>query len=98
MVPENPEENERKPKPASWWKAPPLSMETELPDPPITRHVFLPEKVAVRYLAEVSGQELKNILVVMRRLWILVEPNRSVDFPDAARILRKYGIEARRSP
>jgi len=56
-----------------------------------------PEKVAVRYLAEVSGQQLSTILALMNTLRIIVEVNRSVDFDDAAKILRRYGIGADRN-
>jgi len=66
------------------------------PEPPITRRVLLPGKVAVRYLAEESGQSLDAIASVMRELRIIIDVNRSVDFKDAANILRRYGIEAQR--
>jgi len=57
---------------------------------------LLPGKVAVRYLAEESGHSLDAIASVMRELRIIIDVNRSVDFKDAANILRRYGIEAQR--
>jgi hypothetical protein len=67
------------------------------PEPPITRHVTLPEKVSVRFLAEISGQALDTIARVMSQLRIGVSVERSVDFEDAARILRRYGIAAEKT-
>lgn len=66
------------------------------PYPPITKQIRLPEKVSVRFLAELSGQDLHTIIAVMYGLRICVDVNRSVDFADAQRILRKYGIWAER--
>jgi len=60
------------------------------PDPPITRQISLPEKVSVKYLAEITGASVRTITT-------LVSIHRSVDFEVAARILRKFGIEAKRS-
>jgi hypothetical protein len=67
------------------------------PEPPITRQVSLPEKVSVRFLAEISGQSLYTIATVMWQLGIYVSVDRSVDFEDAAKILRRYGIAAERT-
>ena len=64
--------------------------------PPVTREVKLPEKVSVRFLAEFSGQDLHTITKVMHDLRIIVSPDRSVDFADAQKILRTYGIWAKR--
>jgi hypothetical protein len=58
--------------------------------------VLLPEKVAVRYLAEETGQSLNTIVLVMHELRIGIEVNRSLDFEDAAKVLRRYGIAAER--
>ncbi|SRR6266487_6446371 len=66
------------------------------PYPPVTRHVRLPEKVSVLFLAEASGQDLHAIMEVMTELRIIVSVNRSVDFADAQKILRRYGIWAAR--
>jgi hypothetical protein len=67
-----------------------------VPDPPITRQVSLPEKVSVKYLAEVSGASLYTITILMQELHIVGEVSRSIDFEDAAKILLKYGIAAKR--
>jgi hypothetical protein len=64
-----------------------------VPDLPITKQVYLPEQVSVKYLAEVSGA---GIFAISRQTSVSV--NRSVAFDVAARILLKYGIEAKREP
>ena len=66
------------------------------PYPPVTRQVTLREKVSVRYLAEISGKELYAIFRVMAEMRVNVSPNRSVDFADAQKILRRCGIWAAR--
>ena len=65
--------------------------------PPITRKVMLPNVVAVRFLAEVSGQEPETVTALMNTLHILVDVNRSVDFAAAQKVLRYFGIWAERS-
>jgi hypothetical protein len=67
------------------------------PDPPIARRITLPEKVSVQFIAETSGKTIHVIARLMSRLRICVSVQRSVDFDDAARILRKFGIEAVRA-
>jgi hypothetical protein len=62
-------------------------------NPPITRQVFLPEKVSVKYLAEISGAGIFAI-----SMHASVSINRSVNFEEAAKIMLKYGIEAKREP
>jgi len=66
-------------------------------EPPITRHVTLPEKVSVKFMAEISGQELSVIVDDLVRLRCFLGLNRSLDFEDAAKVLRKYGISATRA-
>ena len=68
-----------------------------VPPPPITRQVSLPEVVAVKYLAEVSGASLHTIVLDMQELREGTSVDRSVDFELAAKILRKYGIAAKRA-
>ncbi len=63
-------------------------------EPPITRHVSVPEKVTVKYMAELSGQPRYVITGIMNQLG--VSADRSVPFEDAAEILRKFGIAAER--
>jgi hypothetical protein len=65
-------------------------------DAPARCHIGLPDKVAVKYLADVSGLTLRTIVEDMERLRIFVSVDRSVDFDDAARVLLKYGIKAHR--
>ena len=95
MCPTNPDESERKSWPAPTWKAG-QHKQAEAPEPPIRRHIALPEKVSVKFLAEISGQTLNEVVTLMSQLRVLVSVNRSVDFDDAAKILRKYGIAAER--
>jgi hypothetical protein len=65
-------------------------------DPPITRLVSLPEKVSIKYLAEISGASLYTMSIVLDEMQVFVRVDRSVDFETAVRILRKYGIAAKR--
>ena len=57
--------------------------------------VELPSLVSVRYLAEVTGQDLEKLSAVMRDLHILVDLNRSVDFGATRKVLKHFGIRAR---
>lgn len=57
--------------------------------------VALPSLVSVRYLAEVTGQDLEKLSAVMRDLHILVDIDRSVDFGAARKVLEHFGIRAR---
>jgi hypothetical protein len=68
-----------------------------VPEPPITRRIALPEKVSVQFLAKTSGQTIYVVAALMSRLRIFVSVQRSMDFDDAAKILRKFGIEAIRA-
>ena len=68
-----------------------------VPEPPITRRVTLPEKVSVQFLAETSRQTIYTVAALMSELRVFVSVQRSVDFDDAAKILRKFGIEAIRA-
>ena len=95
MSASNPDESERKYWPASIWRAG-QRKKVDAPEPPIARRISLPEKVSVKYLVEISGQKLHEVVALMDLLHICVSVNRSVDFEDAAKILRKYGIAAER--
>ena len=66
------------------------------PEAPISYYVGLPEIVSVKYVAELAGQDLQSIVAIMRELRINVSVERSISFEDAAKILRRYGIAARR--
>ena len=66
-------------------------------EPPIICRVALPEVVSVKYIAEISGQDLDSVVAVMSQLRIIISVNRSISFDDAARILRRYGIAADRA-
>ena len=58
--------------------------------------VFLPEQVSVGYLMEVTGASADTMILVMQKLGVIGEVSRSVHFNDAARILNRYGILAKR--
>jgi len=67
------------------------------PYPPITRKIRLPEKVAVRFIAEIVTQDVNTTSVFMSKLQELgVDVNRSLDFDEAQLLLRHYGIWAER--
>jgi hypothetical protein len=96
MVPPNPDESEPAGGTAgSWLSARNQRREASHP-PAIWKRVALPEKVSVKYLAEISGDTLGEFLEEMRKFRILIDANRAVDFADAAKILRAYGIAADR--
>jgi hypothetical protein len=58
--------------------------------------VLLPEEVSVRYLMDTTGACEQTMTLLMRKLGILGEVSRAIDFKDAARILARYGILAKR--
>ena len=60
--------------------------------PPET--VTLPSVVSVRYLIEVSGQGQDAVMGILKRLNVLVEPNRAVSFGIARKVLGRFGIRA----
>jgi hypothetical protein len=72
------------------------SVSPPVPDPPIVKYVTLPAKVSLGYLAEVTGQELATIIDELVHLRLFLGMHRSLDFEDAAKLLRKYGIGANR--
>ncbi len=65
--------------------------------PRVTRHVRLPDKVAVRFLAEILGQDLDAMVGVLLAMGIIVGGDRAVSFDHAQLVLRKYGIWAVRA-
>jgi len=90
----NPDENKRNYWPPPSWSAVQKKAVPPPQDPPIVGHVTLPEKVSIRYLAEITGQELSTIIDDLRRLRLYLGDNRSLDFENAAKLLQKYGIAA----
>jgi hypothetical protein len=64
--------------------------------PGYTDSVLLPDMVSVRYLMETTGADAQTMTLLMRKLGILGEVTRNIDFEDAARILSRYGILAKR--
>jgi hypothetical protein len=68
------------------------------PEPPITRHILLPEKISIKYLAEIVERDLAVIIADLVRLRCYLGKNRSIDFEDAVRLLRKYGVAAEKQP
>jgi len=69
---------------------------SDVPKPRLKKLVFLPDKVSVQYLAETTGASLHTLAILMEELHIVGEVSRSIDFEDAAKILRTYGILAKR--
>jgi len=67
-----------------------------IPEPKLTGLVLLPEKVSVRYLMEKTGASDITMTILMQELSIGGEISRSIDFDDAAKILKTYGILAKR--
>ena len=70
------------------------STESDPPEPAIRAWVFLPEKVSVRYIALLAGEDVRMVCGRMRRLGIVCTVDRAVDFADAWRVLLTYGIQA----
>jgi hypothetical protein len=70
------------------------SSEADSPEPVIHAWVFLPDKVSLRYIAYLAGEDVKMVCGRMRRLDIICTIDRSVDFADAQRVLLTYGIQA----
>jgi hypothetical protein len=97
MSASNPDKSKRDHWPPPNWSAVKKEVVPPPQDPPIVGHVTLPEKVSIRYLAEIAGQELSTIVDDLVRLRCFLGLNRSLDFEDAAKLLRKYGISATRA-
>jgi hypothetical protein len=57
--------------------------------PPVTRHIKLPDMVAVRYLAELLHMSTQEAEALSGYYY-----GRSIPFEQAQRILRRYGIWA----
>jgi hypothetical protein len=54
----------------------------------------LPESVTLAYLADLTGQPPANLLEEFK--WLKFSGERALNFEEAARLLRKYGIGADR--
>ncbi len=80
--------------PPPTWSAKRKKVGSPPPDPPITRRVTLPDTVTVGYLAELTSQKPTRIVEELKRLKCYREI--ALDFEDAAKLLRKYGIGADR--
>jgi hypothetical protein len=66
--------------------------------PIIRQIVVLPDLVSAQYLAEVSQVSLRTIELDLQEMGAGVSFGCSINFEVAARILRKYGIAAKRGP
>lgn len=73
-----------------------VAASAERQDPPITKRVTLPEIVSVRFLAQITGQQIEVIIRWMWALRICVDKHRSVSFEEAEKVLRKFGVGADR--
>jgi hypothetical protein len=95
----NSDESKRKYWPPPIWTSKKKQQQQQGPppaDPPIVKHVKLPETVTARYLAEITGQELPRMVEELKRLRLWLGFNRSIGFEAAAQLLRKHGIAAER--
>jgi hypothetical protein len=79
------------------WSAKPKQPAPSQPDPPIGRYVTLPERVSVEYLAELTGQGVREVMEELCRLRLYFHVHRGVEFEGAAKLLRKYGIGANKA-
>ena len=68
--------------------------ESDSSEPAIRAWVFLPEKVSMRYIAHLAGEDVRRLCGRMHRLGIVCTIDRAVDFADAQRVLLTYGIQA----
>ena len=64
------------------------------PEPAIRAWVFLREKVSIRYIALLAGEDVRTLCRRMRRLGIVCTVDRAVAFADAQRVLLTYGVQA----
>jgi hypothetical protein len=64
--------------------------------PPVAREVSLPDTVSVIYLAACCGVRPITIALLINEWRICMSVDCHIDYNDAARILWKYGILAKR--
>jgi hypothetical protein len=69
----------------------------ELLPPKTDREVFLPKTLSVKDLAETAGINIYTMALIIRELKIGGETSQSVNFDDAAKILRFCGITAKKA-
>jgi hypothetical protein len=66
-----------------------------LPDPGFFLEVQLGERVTVQFLVSVLGRKPVQILSDLMDLGVFVSEDATINFEDAAKVLRKYGLKAR---
>ena len=64
------------------------------PNPPINRHVTVPDPVSVKELIELAGKKPYCVIADLMQLGLFVNIDESVSFDIAARVLHWYGIAA----
>ena|ERR1044071_1566506 len=66
------------------------------PDPGFFLEVVLGETVNIQYLASVLGRQPGQIVGDLMDLGVFVTANAQVNFDEAAKVLQKYGLSARK--
>lgn len=79
------------------WK---LKKKKDSQDPPTIlplREVIIPAEILVRELADIAGQKPYKIIADLMEIGIFASVKQAVQFDAASRILKKYGITAKRA-
>jgi hypothetical protein len=82
------------------WKLKKKKSKEPQPEPPVVppiREVVIPDEILVRQLAKVAGQKPFKIIADLMEIGIFSNVNQPIVFEVASRILKKYGIVARKS-
>ena len=59
--------------------------------------VHLPESISINFLATLLGRKPFQVVANLMEFGVFATPTQKVDFETAAKLLRKYGLLARRS-
>jgi Translation initiation factor IF-2, N-terminal region len=80
------------------WKLKRKSKEQEdTPKIPTLREVTIPTEILVRELAETAGQKPYKIIADLMEIGVFANVNQAISFEAASRILKKYGIIAKKA-
>jgi hypothetical protein len=71
--------------------------ETASPGIPSIREVAIPDEILVRELAKVAGQKPFRIIADLMEIGIFANVKQKIGFDAASRILKKYGITAKKA-
>jgi Translation initiation factor IF-2, N-terminal region len=69
----------------------------ESPSVPSIREVVIPDEILVRELAKVAGQKPFKIIADLMEIGIFSNVTQKIGFEAASRVLKKYGILAKRA-